>query len=1136
MQRFLVVSVLGVAVFGCSDDGGNKLAPDTALVETPPALSNAGRVRILFEARGNANTFFCQLDANPPSPCVSPFEADVADGDHTFAVAAALNQNVDETPAMHAWHIDTAVPETTIVSGPPSLDNSLAPELAFTGTDNRDEAVTFECALDGAAFAACTSPHTLTVVDGAHSFLVRAKDAAGNIDPSPADHAWTIDATAPDTAIILGPPAGTTSGPTGELTFSSPDATATFECSLDGAAFTACTSPFAFTLPDGVHTFAVRAKDPLGILDPSPATRTWTVDATPPPVTITTTPNDPSNVTTPMFGFTSTDATATFACQVDGVTTFTACTSPFTSPALTDGSRTFRVRATDPFGNTGAPATFTWLIDTVAPTVTLTAQPLALSNDTTPTVAFTTAGAAVALACAVDAGAFVACTSPFTTTVAEGTHTLTVRATDAAGNSGTATTAMFVVDITPPTVTITGQPLALSNDTTPTVTFTTAGSAVALACAVDAGAFGACTSPFTTTVAEGTHTITVRATDAAGNSGTATTAMFVVDTTPPTVAITGQPPALSNNNDPQVVFTTGGNPTSTQCQVDGGTLVTCSSPHTFTDVADGAHTITVRVTDAVTNTASATTATFTIDTAPPVIAFVEAPPATWPVNYFTMQFTVTSATAISCSTNGGAFVTCASPFALSGLAYGASSFTVRGVDAAGNAAQQTTNWTSARGLVLHYPWEVRKTNNTSALSQRISHSPTGSTGIANVGGWAGAAAGSNVTAHTYADTIRALSSSPDGMYTASFWMRTPDGANAPTIFSTLTTRGGLSVAFTNNLLAVTVREPDGSSFVGTATIALDRWVHVALRTTTNANRVEIWVDGALRNSVNTPTATGFGAGQATDLTVGTWANLDVDDLRFYNQVFTNAEMCTRLARGVLDANGRCVALSPGFEMDFEGSQIKDTGAWNLDHGFPQGATFATNTLGLMMTLGNTFDWGYFAGQGATFNANVNALPGGRSFTLGFVAGGAFGRLIDFTAPCNLSGAPPPCGISLSYADNGTLSIYTASPNVQKTTAVTNGVTPNRFNNVVVTEQRSGTTTVSITVFVNGKSTVIAIGAGDVYQRVSNNVRLNQTPGLSVDEYEFWPADLSASPELLCENGADGTFDIVTGTCSLTAGP
>jgi hypothetical protein len=64
--------------------------------------------------------------------------------------------------------------------------------FGFTGSDLDDQ---FECALDTDPFAACTSPATLTVLDGAHTFRVRARDAAGNVDLTPASAAWSVDTT-----------------------------------------------------------------------------------------------------------------------------------------------------------------------------------------------------------------------------------------------------------------------------------------------------------------------------------------------------------------------------------------------------------------------------------------------------------------------------------------------------------------------------------------------------------------------------------------------------------------------------------------------------------------------------------------------------------------------------------------------------------------------------------------------------------------------------------------------------------------------------------------------------------------------------------------------------------------------------
>jgi hypothetical protein len=98
---------------------------------------------------------------------------------------------------------------------------------------------------------------------------VRATDTTGNTDATPAFRTWTVDTMAPHTDIHSGP-SGPTNDVTPTFTFSS-EAGATFECSLDGAAFSPCTSPKTYTnLPDGHHTWDVRATDRAGNVEPPP--------------------------------------------------------------------------------------------------------------------------------------------------------------------------------------------------------------------------------------------------------------------------------------------------------------------------------------------------------------------------------------------------------------------------------------------------------------------------------------------------------------------------------------------------------------------------------------------------------------------------------------------------------------------------------------------------------------------------------------------------------------------------------------------------------------------------------------------------------------------------------------------------
>src|SRR5262249_3470460 len=158
--------------------------------------------------------------------------------------------------------IDTAPPNTSITSSPPALSSSASPSFGLSASEPGS---TFECSLDGAPFAACPNPQTyVSVADGAHTFQARAVDPSGNVDPTPGSHSWTIDAPPPDTSITANPTALTTAtGAT--FSFTSAEAPATFECSLDGGAFVTCPSPKSYSgLGDGNHTFQVRASDLAG--------------------------------------------------------------------------------------------------------------------------------------------------------------------------------------------------------------------------------------------------------------------------------------------------------------------------------------------------------------------------------------------------------------------------------------------------------------------------------------------------------------------------------------------------------------------------------------------------------------------------------------------------------------------------------------------------------------------------------------------------------------------------------------------------------------------------------------------------------------------------------------------------------
>ena len=201
-----------------------------------------------------------------------------------------------------------------------------------------------QCSIDGLPFTACTSPVTYTHLEaGDHEFMVQAIGADGQIQLVPTLYEWEVilppDTTPPDTTITRG-----RAGADGELhhcfEFTGiDDQTARRSSSTSSARSTAGRSRAASSpeevevLTAGEHTFAVRAIDEAGNVDPTPATRTWTVvDLSAPDTSIELGPDSETEATSATFEFTGEEELTgepvfEFECSLDNAE-FVACTSP----------------------------------------------------------------------------------------------------------------------------------------------------------------------------------------------------------------------------------------------------------------------------------------------------------------------------------------------------------------------------------------------------------------------------------------------------------------------------------------------------------------------------------------------------------------------------------------------------------------------------------------------------------------------------------------------------------------------------------------------------------------------------------------------------------------------------------------
>ena len=266
--------------------GRHRRPRDPRSTPAPPGLTNDPTPTFTFSSSEAGSSFECRFD--------SSHEADFA----ALQLAAAPTARCRRLPHLRgpghrpgrqhrpkprlrrASRSTPSPPETRSTPAPPGPTNDATPTFGFSS----EPGSSFECRFDSDPFeamlrapAAHRQPCS-SLADGSHTFEVRAIDPAGNPDPSPASRSFTVDTVAPETTID--------SGPSGVDQRPDPDLHLLLlggglELPVQGRLGRLC-EPAARRRPpshlaDGSHTFYVRATDPAGNTDPTPASRSFTV-------------------------------------------------------------------------------------------------------------------------------------------------------------------------------------------------------------------------------------------------------------------------------------------------------------------------------------------------------------------------------------------------------------------------------------------------------------------------------------------------------------------------------------------------------------------------------------------------------------------------------------------------------------------------------------------------------------------------------------------------------------------------------------------------------------------------------------------------------------------------------------------
>jgi subtilisin family serine protease/spore germination cell wall hydrolase CwlJ-like protein len=619
--------------------------------------------------------------------------ATASPGPHTlYARAYDTYGNPANSPLVAVTVLDGVPPAVSLTA--PAAGASVSGSVTISASASDNAGVTrVEFFSDGNLVAAdTTAPFSIiwdstAVTPGTHSLTAKAYDAAGNTTTSAAVSVTVLDGT-PPTVSLTAPAAGVSISGTVEVNASADDNVGVTRVDFfkDGSFIAAdTTAPFGIiwdsaAVTPGTHSLTAKAYDAAGNTTTSAAVSVTVLDVTPPTVsltapaagasvsgsvTISASASDNAGVTRVDFfsdgNLAAADTTAPFAITWDSTT-------------VTPGPHSLTAKAYDAAGNTSTSAAVSVTVfDVTPPTVAITAP--AAGASVSGSVAISASASDNAGVTRVDFffdGTPIASdfTVPYAITwysaaVAPGAHSLTAMAYDAAGNSATsAAVSVTVLDVTPPTIALTAPAAG-----------TVSGSVAVNASASDnvgvtrvdfffdgniliasdtAAPFG--TTWDSTAVTPGSHFLTAKAYDAAGNAATsAAVSVTVLDVTPPTVAITA--PAAGASVSGSVAISAAASDNAGVTRVDffsDGSLIAADTTAPFavtwdsTAVAPGAHSLTAKAYDAAGNaTTSAAVSVTVLDVTPPTVAI------TSPANGATVPRNATTTITATASDNVG---------------------------------------------------------------------------------------------------------------------------------------------------------------------------------------------------------------------------------------------------------------------------------------------------------------------------------------------------------------------------------------------------------------------------------------------------------------------------------------------------
>jgi hypothetical protein len=149
--------------------------PDGMALRRTIAPGCATLLEPLDDRDNSAADFFPAFPGPRPNSVVPP--------EHACAAAGGGGTAGPSAPGKGA-------PETTLLRKPAKRSRDRTPSFRFVADET---GASFECRIDGRPFRPCRSPFTSRPLSpGPHTFMVRARDESGQVDPSPAGYRFRV--------------------------------------------------------------------------------------------------------------------------------------------------------------------------------------------------------------------------------------------------------------------------------------------------------------------------------------------------------------------------------------------------------------------------------------------------------------------------------------------------------------------------------------------------------------------------------------------------------------------------------------------------------------------------------------------------------------------------------------------------------------------------------------------------------------------------------------------------------------------------------------------------------------------------------------------------------------------------------